>query len=216
MIRAGGTPVPESTPKESQPDARPKRRWPKFLSSGSLKNWKIEETFEKFLWSSRFLVLFAVLASLAAALCLFFIGTFDIVKVFVDLGGWALGFNGKQDLHVEVIGTIIGSVDVFLIAVVLLIFSFGLYELFISHIDPADSHEASGILDIPSLDALKDKIGQVIVMALIVKFFQVVLSMKIESWTDMIFFGGAILLLATALFLMHWGKTHKDRSHQKE
>jgi uncharacterized membrane protein YqhA len=198
------------------PDTPTPRTRPRLFSREQLKAWKIEETFEKFLWSSRFLVLFAVLASLAAALCLFFIGTFDIVKVFVDLGGWALGFNGKQDLHVEVIGTIIGSVDVFLIAVVLLIFSFGLYELFISHIDPADSHEASGILDIPSLDALKDKIGQVIVMALIVKFFQVVLSMKIDVWTDMLIFAGAVLLLSAALFLMHWGKTHKDRSHTKE
>ncbi len=197
------------------PDTPTPRTRPRLFSREQLKAWKIEETFEKFLWSSRFLVLFAVLASLAAALCLFFIGTFDIVKVFVDLGAWALGLNGKQDLHVEVIGTIIGSVDVFLIAVVLLIFSFGLYELFISHIDPADSDEASGILDIPSLDALKDKIGQVIVMALIVKFFQVVLSMKIDVWTDMLIFAGAVLLLSAALFLMHWGKSHKEPSHIK-
>jgi uncharacterized membrane protein YqhA len=191
------------------PDTKPKTR-PRLFSSEQLKAWKIEETFEKFLWASRFLVLFAVLASLAAALCLFFIGTFDIVKVFVDLGSYALGFNTKQDLHIEVIGTIIGSVDVFLIAVVLLIFSFGLYELFISHIDPADSHEASGILDIPSLDALKDKIGQVIIMALIVKFFQAVLSMKIDVWTDMLIFAGAVVLLSAALYLMHLGKVHKQ------
>jgi len=197
------------------PDTPTPKTRPRLFSKEQLKAWKIEETFEKFLWSSRFLVLFAVLASLAAALCLFFIGTFDIVKVFVDLGAWALGMGGKQDLHVEVIGTIIGSVDVFLIAVVLLIFSFGLYELFISHIDAADSHEASGILDIPSLDALKDKIGQVIVMALIVKFFQVVLSMKIDVWTDMLIFAGAVLLLSAALFLMHWGKGHKEHSHLK-
>lgn len=209
--------MPESTPKESQPDVpHPKRRWPRFLVSDTLKTWKLEETFEKFLWASRFLVLFAVLASLAAALCLFFIGTFDIVKVFVDLGSYALGFSGKQDLHVEVIGTIIGSVDVFLIAVVLLIFSFGLYELFISHIDAADGHEASGILNIPSLDVLKDKIGQVIIMALIVKFFQVVLSMKIEAWTDMLIFAGAVVLLSAALFLMHWGKHRHDKEQREE
>ena len=198
------------------PETNPKTR-PRLFSSEQLKAWKIEETFEKFLWSSRFLVLFAVLASLAASLCLFFIGTFDIVKVFVDLGGYALGFNSKQDLHVEVIGTIIGSIDVFLIAVVLLIFSFGLYELFISRIDAADSHEASGILDIPSLDALKDKIGQVIIMALIVKFFQAVLSMKIDVWTDMLMFAGAVVLLSAALFLMHWGKIHRqEKPHLKE
>lgn len=190
---------------------------PRLFSSERLKNWKIEETFEKFLWSSRFLVLFAVLASLAASLCLFFIGTFDIVRVFVDLGSWALGFNTKQDLHVEVIATIIGSVDIFLIAVVLLIFSFGLYELFISNIDAAESHEASGILNIHSLDALKDKVGQVIIMALIVKFFQVVLSMKVEVWTDMLILAGAVVLLSFSLFLMHWSKTrNKADKHADE
>jgi uncharacterized membrane protein YqhA len=97
-------------------------------------------------------------------------------------------------------------VDIFLIAVVLLIFSFGLYELFISHIDAADATESSNILDIGSLDVLKDKIGQVIIMALIVKFFQIILTMKVELWTDMLIFAGAVAFLSLALFLMHLGK----------
>lgn len=187
-------------------EPRPKKPRTHFVGNDQKRAWKVEEVFEKFLWSSRFLVLLAVVASLAAALCLFFIGTFDIVKVVIDLVGYASGFNEKLDIHGEVIGTIIGSVDVFLIAVVLLIFSFGLYELFISHIDPADGTESSNILDIRSLDVLKDKIGQVIIMALIVKFFQIVLTMKVEAWTDLLIFAAAVGLLALALFLMHLGK----------
>ena len=187
-------------------ELRPKKPHSHFLENDRRKTSKIEEVFEKFLWSTRFLVLFAVLSSLAASLCLFFIGTFDIVKVVIDLVSYAGGFNEKIDIHIEVIGTIIGSVDVFLIAVVLLIFSFGLYELFISHIDAADLTESSNILDIGSLDVLKDKIGQVIIMALIVKFFQIVLTMKVELWTDMLIFAGAVGLLSLALFLMHLGK----------
>ena len=177
-----------------------------FLENDRRKNYKIEEVFEKFLWSSRFLVLFAVLSSLAASLCLFFIGTFDVVRVVVDLVSSALGMTDKVDVHVELIGTVIGSVDIFLIAVVLLIFSFGLYELFISHIDAADATESSNILDISSLDVLKDKIGQVIIMALIVKFFQIVLTMKTDVWTDMLIFAGSVAFLSLALFLMHLGK----------
>jgi uncharacterized membrane protein YqhA len=185
---------------------RPKKTRAHFLENDRRKTWKIEELFENFLWSSRFLVLFAVLSSLVASLCLFFIGTFDIVKVVLDLVGYATGMNKEVDIHVEVIGTIIGSVDIFLIAVVLLIFSFGLYELFISHIDAADATESSNILDIGSLDVLKDKIGQVIIMALIVKFFQIILTMKVELWTDMLIFAGAVAFLSLALFLMHLGK----------
>jgi len=193
----------------SEPRAKKPRAH--FLENDKMKSWKVEELFEKFLWSTRFLVLFAVVSSLAASLCLFFIGTFDIVKVVIDLVTYAAGFNDKIDIHIEVIGTIIGSVDIFLIAVVLLIFSFGLYELFISHIDAADQTESSNILDIGSLDVLKDKIGQVIIMALIVKFFQIVLTMKVDVWTDMLIFAGAVGLLSLALFLMHLGKkfTHE-------
>ena len=187
-------------------ETRPKKPHAHFIENDKKRTWLIEEVFEKFLWSSRFLVLFAVLSSLAASLCLFFIGTFDVVKVVIDLVSYAAGFNEKIDIHIEVIGTIIGSVDIFLIAVVLLIFSFGLYELFISHIDAADDTESSNILDIGSLDVLKDKIGQVIIMALIVKFFQIVLTMKVDVWTDMLIFAGAVGLLSLALFLMHLGK----------
>jgi len=187
-------------------DSRPKKPHAHFLENDRRQTWRIEDVFEKFLWSTRFLVLFAVVASLAASLCLFFVGTFDVAKVFVALVGYALGVNEKVDLHVEVVGTIIGSVDVFLIAVVLLIFSFGLYELFISPIDAADRTESSNILDIGSLDVLKDKIGHVIIMALIVKFFQIVLIMKVGNWVDLLILAGAVGLLALALFLMHLGK----------
>lgn len=187
-------------------EIRAKKPKAHFLENDRRREWRMEKVFENFLWSSRYLVLFAVISSLASSLALFFVGTYDVVKVFVGLAGYLTGLGGKIDIHVEVIGAVIGSVDIFLIAVVLLIFSFGLYELFISHIDAADQTESSNILDIGSLDVLKDKIGQVIIMALIVKFFQVILTMHLESMTDMLWFAGAVGLLSLALFLMHLGK----------
>ncbi len=177
-----------------------------FLENDRKKTWLVETAFEKFLWSSRYLVLFAVVASLVAALVLFLIGTFDIVRVVVEMVDYYLGTGEHGDVHAELVGRIIGSVDVFLIAVVLLIFSFGLYELFISHIDSADSTEASNILEIGSLDILKDKIGQVIIMALIVKFFQVVLGMRFDGLEQMLVFAGSVALLALSLFLLQLGK----------
>lgn len=187
-------------------EIRTKKPKAHFLENDRRHDWRIEKVFENFLWSSRYLVLFAVVSSLASSLALFVVGTYDVVKVFVELVAYLLGAAKSVDIHVEVIGAIIGSVDIFLIAVVLLIFSFGLYELFISHIDAADDTESSNILDIGSLDVLKDKIGQVIIMALIVKFFQVILTMHMENLTDMLLFAGAVGLLSLALFLMHLGK----------
>jgi uncharacterized protein (TIGR00645 family) len=185
----------------------------KFLENDRRKTWPGEELFERCLWGSRFLVLFAVISSLAASLVLFLIGTLDVIKVFVEMVSYYLGSVEKIDLHADLIGRIIGSVDIFLIAVVLLIFSFGLYELFISHINAADNTEASNILDIGSLDVLKDKIGQVILMALIVKFFQVVLGMKLENISEMLLFAGCVALLGVSLFLLQLGKNmgkHSD------
>jgi uncharacterized membrane protein YqhA len=184
-----------------------------FLGNDRRKKWKIETIFENLLWSSRFLVLFAVISSLLASLILFVIGAFDIVKLIIDLVNACRGQGPTMDLHGAVLGTIVGSIDIFLIAVVSLIFSFGLYELFISHIDAADSTESSNILDIGSLDVLKDKIGQVIIMALVVKFFQFILVMKMENITQMLYFAASVVILSLALFLTHLGK---KMSHHSE
>ena len=195
----------------------PEQKQPKtkehFLGNDRRKTWKIETFFENLLWSSRFLVLFAVISSLLASLILFVIGAFDIVKLIIDLINACRGQGPAMDLHGAVLGTIVGSIDIFLIAVVSLIFSFGLYELFISHIDTADSTESSNILDIGSLDVLKDKIGQVIIMALVVKFFQFILVMKMENITQMLYFAASVAILSLALFLMHLGK---KMSHHSE
>ena len=195
------------------PEQKQQKTKEHFLENDRRKTWKIETIFENFLWSSRFLVLFAVISSLLASLILFVIGAFDIVKLIIDLINACRGQGPAMDLHGAVLGTIVGSIDIFLIAVVSLIFSFGLYELFISHIDTADSTESSNILDIGSLDVLKDKIGQVIIMALVVKFFQFILVMKMENITQMLYFAASVAILSLALFLMHLGK---KMSHHSE
>ncbi len=187
-------------------EQKPAKTREHFLQNDRRKTWKIETLFENFLWSSRFLVLFAVVSSLLASLILFLIGTLDIVKLIIDLVNASRGTGPAMDLHGAVLGTIVGSIDIFLIAVVSLIFSFGLYELFISHIDAADTTESSNILDIGSLDVLKDKIGQVIIMALVVRFFQFVLAMKMENISQMLLFAASVGILSLALFLIHLGK----------
>jgi len=93
-------------------------------------------------------------------------------------------------------------------AVVMFIFGFGLYELFISEIDVAKKQGASKILEIHSLDELKDKLGKVIVMVLIVNFFQRVLFTSYSGAQDLLLFAGSILALALALYFLHKGGDH--------
>ena len=100
---------------------------------------------------------------------------------------------------------IISSIDLFLIAIVLIIFGFGIYELFISEIDFTDSKFNQSTLKIKDLDQLKNKIIKVIIIVLIVKFFERVLkfSDNFETTTDILYFGLSILSICIAYFLIN-------------
>jgi len=97
---------------------------------------------------------------------------------------------------------IIGAVDLYLIAIVLLIFSFGLYELFISKIDPAEHDTDISILEITSLDGLKNKLLKVIIMVLVVYFFKTILTSHFKAPLDMLYLGGSILMIAACTYFI--------------
>lgn len=172
----------------------------------------MEQMFEKILWSSRFFILFAVVFSLLGAIGLFIIASIDVFNVLIAGVDYYLNHPEGLDIHEIALSGIIMAVDLYLIAVVLLIFAFGLYELFISEIDVAKESGASKILEIHSLDQLKDKIAKVIVMVLIVSFFNRVLHMETHTILDMLYFALSILALSVGLYFLHKGG-HSDESH---
>ena len=130
-----------------------------------------EKLFENALWKSRFIVLLAVIFGFLGSVILFFVASIDVINVAKFIVITFLEGTHPDHFHEDIVAGIIGAVDLYLIAVVMLIFAFGLYELFISKIDAAESKEGNNILAIHSLDQLKDKIAKVIVMVLIVSFF---------------------------------------------
>ena len=142
----------------------------------------IEKIFENGMWKTRLFVLLPVIFGLIGAIILFVVASKDIYEVLTyTIDVYANGLHPEK-FHEEIVSKIIGAVDLYLIAVVMLIFAFGLYELFISKIDAAeDTKTGSTILAIHSLDQLKDKIAKVIVMVLIVSFFQKVLHTRYDA-----------------------------------
>ncbi len=168
----------------------------------------IEVFFEGALWRSRFLVIMAVISSLFGSMALFLIGSIDMADVLIKTWGYYILNDHSYDLHAKVVGELIGAIDLYLIAVVLLIFSFGIYELFVSQIDEAKDSESSQILEIHSLDELKDKIAKVIIMVLVVKYFQMVLDMQFNGALEMLYLAASILGLSLALFFLHKGGGH--------
>ncbi|OQX73768.1 MAG: hypothetical protein B6D59_04540 [Campylobacteraceae bacterium 4484_4] len=168
----------------------------------------LEKIFENFLWNGRLFILLAVIFGMAGAVILFVVASVDIYEIAAKTAGVYLSHEHPEGFHEMVVSAIIGAVDLYLIAVVMLIFSFGLYELFISEIDPAKHSGASKILEIHSLDQLKDKLAKVIVMVLVVSFFKRVLHTEYNGALEMLYFAVSILALAVGLYFLHKGGEH--------
>ncbi|MBI4715156.1 MAG: YqhA family protein, partial [Nitrospirae bacterium] len=161
------------------------------------------------LWNSRFVVLVAVVASLVSSAILFLIATLDVGKLVVKvLTYYTLpeGMEGEYEkFHGTVISHVISAVDDYLLATVLLIFSLGLYELFISKINQAedDARHSSQILLIKTLDDLKDRLAKVVLLILIVTFFKNVIHTTFDEPLNVLYLGGGILLVALALYFTY-------------
>jgi uncharacterized membrane protein YqhA len=167
----------------------------------------VEKTFEYLLWNSRFIVIFAVIASALASLIMFFMATVDAFYMITHFAGYAspeLQAEERVAFRAETITHVVEIVDGYLLATVLLIFALGLYELFISRIDIAERSEtASNVLIINSLDDLKTRLAKVILMILIVRFFESAISLKFDSPIHLLYLAGGIALIGLALYLTH-------------
>jgi uncharacterized membrane protein YqhA len=165
----------------------------------------IKKLFEATIWHSRFIVLLAVVFGLLGAFVLFIVASMDIWGVAAYTYQTIVTGAHPEHFHEDIVAGIIGAVDLYLIAVVMFIFAFGIYELFIREIDQANKgNEArtSQILVIHSLDQLKDKIAKVIIMVLVVNFFQRVLHTKFQTPLEMLYLALAIAALSVGLYFL--------------
>lgn len=180
----------------------------------------IETLFEGSLWNSRFIVLAAVLGSMFAGFVIFYMATVDVVYLAQHMLHYAdsdMTEEARKLLHDRTVSHIVEVVDGYLLATVLLIFSFGLYELFISGIDQAKGSEGSSkVLVINSLDDLKTRLAKVIMMIMIVTLFEESLNMKMGSPIDLVYMGGAIICVALALYLTHGAEHGAKKDHEVE
>jgi len=164
----------------------------------------IENIFEKGLWSSRFVIVLAVVFGLIGAIVLFAIASFDVYNTARYVISVYATHAHPEHFHEEVISGLIGAIDFYLIGVIMIIFSFGLYELFISDIDPAkDEHgKENQLLAVHSLDQLKDKISKVIVMVLVVGFFQKVGHTVFTGALELLYLALSITAVAVGLYFL--------------
>ncbi|ESQ41323.1 hypothetical protein EUTSA_v10015791mg [Eutrema salsugineum] len=168
-----------------------------------------ESNVERIIFDFRFLALLAVGGSLAGSLLCFLNGCVYIMEAYKVY--WT---NCVKGIHT-------GPNDVYLAGTVMLIFSMGLYGLFISN-SPSDvptesdrALKASSLfgmfamkerpkwMKISSLDELKTKVGHVIVMILLVKMFERSKMVTIATGLDLLSYSVCIFLSSASLYILH-------------
>ena len=162
------------------------------------KSSTLERIFESLLWKTRLSTLLIVIFSAIAGFGLFILGSIEIFHAMQIIAQTSQHLNATE----EVLISIIGALDLYLIGVILLLFSFGIYELFISKIDQARSEGGENILNIESLDELKNKILKVIIMVMVVSLAKVVLGMKFSTPLEVLYFAISIMCVSAAVFFI--------------
>jgi uncharacterized membrane protein YqhA len=168
---------------------------------------RVEQLFEAVIWRTRIVVLIAVVASIVAAIVMFYMATVDTaitVSHLVRYADPALDAAARKAMHDSTLEHIVEIVDGYLLGTVLLIFGLGLYELFISKIDLAkDSESHQNVLLIRSLDDLKNRLAKVILMILVVNFFERVMKVHVGTALDLLWMAGGVALIGAAVWLSH-------------
>ncbi len=166
----------------------------------------------KYFTKVRYLVAVAAVASLFGSMLMFFIGVGKVISAYYYyFFGHAFFTEGdlpeyltRGDLATV---SLAQSIDVFLFALVLMIFAYGIWYLFL--VDDADKERLSfpGWLKIKSIFQLKMILGEVIVFILFVHFFETATKTGYANLTiDSLILPAAIILLSVSLMVLRQGE----------
>ena len=170
-------------------------------SSNDLLN-RVESSFETVLWKFRLIAVLPVLMTAITSLTTFVLGTKETIH---SLKLVLHDFGSEKFSIAEVLGEFVGGVDLYLVGIALLIFSYGTYELLISDVSPGregESTQFKGVLDVKSLDDLKEKLIKVLVVALLVVAFKSMIALHIPDKLSLLYYSLTLLLLTFCAFLL--------------
>ena|ERR1700758_31013 len=177
-----------------------------------MNRWK--RGFEITLWNSRLIVVFAVIPSIAVGVVLFCINAIESIRVLPDLLrsiDLTMAADQREKLLKQSLLREISAIDGYLLGAFMLIFAFGLYELFLADLVAARSSRTAGrILQIRSLEDLKTRLAKVILIILIVETFKDAFGVKAETALELLYIGGTIALIGLALYLTHGSEPEKS------
>ena len=156
----------------------------------------------------RYVSMIAAVSTFMGSVLMFIVGAFKTVKAFTiyfietDVGS---KFEHISKPDVAMI-SLIESVDSFLFALVLLIFSFGIVQIFIMQYDtPSPSSQAWW--NISNISDLKNMLAEVIIVILFVFFLKIALVDLDKEAYKILILPASIFFLSISLFFLK--KTHK-------
>lgn len=156
----------------------------------------LDDFFEPLFFMSRYVIIVPVVISLLGAILMFGIGAYFTYE----------GLHELQVFHAESVALpLIKAIDAFLLGLILIIFSFGVYDFFVSELEPA---EEAGVrpdwLKFESVGELKTKVFEVVIVVLAIMFYEQMKANK-DSFTSFSEFliipiGTAFLAVAVGMF----------------
>jgi uncharacterized protein (TIGR00645 family) len=159
----------------------------------------LDNHFEPKFFQLRYAILFPVVVSFFGSLVMFTLGTYHISVATISL------IADQQVASTEVTLPIIRGIDAFLVGIILIIFSFGIYDFFISELEPV---EHAGVrpdwFKFETTGELKNKLIEIVLVILSIKFFEqmVAHTKDIESIEMYLIIpvGAAILAISLGYF----------------
>ncbi len=167
---------------------------------------RIEHMFENLLWKSRLLVLVTIFANIVMSIGMFYLATLDTFFMVKRLAVYATAADGSARLAVreEIVSYLVKAIDGYLIAIIVLVLGLGLYELFINRIKSAEpSGFSCNVLQIKSLDDLKQRLARLILLILMVEFFRAVMEVRFGSPIELLYLASGIALIGATIYLGH-------------
>lgn len=131
----------------------------------------LDDHFEPVFFELRYLLMVPVIVSFIGSIVMFVVGSYNTYNAVT-----AIALQGQFGQK-AVILPIIKALDAFLIGIILVIFSFGIYDFFVSVLEPADH---AGIrpdwFKFESTGELKNKLIEVVLVILAIKFFEQIIG----------------------------------------
>lgn len=142
---------------------------------------------EKLLEKSKYSIYIPVVILLIASFIIFIYSSISFLTFFLDT------FSKEA-----FISEVVSAVDMFLLGVLCLMTSASLYELYVKELD--SKIKLPETLIVKNLDSLKEKLGKVIYLLLLIYFFKYALQYSIKTNIDLVLYASAILLISLSLF----------------